>query len=172
MKKNLKKFSIIVVIGLMMMQIQINSYAGQWSNAKEILDVSEFNSEGQTRVLGIPRGRLISSVEIQLKDKGRGTAGVYADLLCHEPMEYLRIWLYLEKWDEKMDDWTIVDSQEFTWLAEDYPEQDLTMAVVGYDVSGLERGVDYRLRGMFGAKDLDSVLQETWQVISADLPLE
>lgn len=172
MKKIFKKFLFLALTCVLIIPFQFHTYASEWLNAREISNVSEFNSKGQTRVLGMPRGRLISSVEIRLTDKGRGTAGIYADLLCHEPMEYLKMWLFLEKWDAELEEYIVEDSQEFTWLAEDYPEQDLTMAVVGYDVSGLERGVDYRLRGMFGAKDLDSVLQETWQVISAELPLE
>lgn len=172
MKKRFKGYIIFALITLLMLQLHMHAYANEWVNTKEISNVSEFNSGKQARVVGIPRGRLISSIELQLTDKGRGTAGVYADLLCHEPMKDLRIWIFLEKWDETQEDWTTVDFQEFTWLAEDYPDQDLTMAMVGYEVSGLERGQYYRLRGLFGARDIDSALQEAWNTTSGDLYFE
>lgn len=168
----LKKCIVYIVVSLLMLQIHINAYAGEWTNTKELSNVSEFSSERQTKVKGVPRGRLISSIELQLTDKGRGTAGIYADLLCHEPMKYLKMWIFLEKWDEQTENWSIINDHEFTWLAEEYPDQDLTMAVVGYDVSGLERGQYYRLRGLFATKDLDSDLQESWSTTSGDLYFE
>lgn len=168
----MKKYIVYIIMGLLMLQLHISSYAGEWSQARDISTVSEFNGERQSRVTGMPRGRLISSIELQLTDKGRGTAGVYADLLCHEPMKQLRMWIFLEKWDEVQENWAIIDDQEFIWLAEEYPDQDLTMAMVGYEVSGLQRGQYYRLRGLFGAYDLDSSLQEAWQTTSGDLYFE
>lgn len=172
MLKIMKKYILCLITGLLVIHAHVQAYANEWSNAEEIPNVITVNSERQTSVKGIPRGRLISSVEIQLTDKGRGTAGIYADLLCHEPMEYLKMWLYLDKWDESIGEWAVEDSQQFTWLAKDYPDQNLTMAVVGYDISGLERGKDYRIRGLFGVKDLDSIMQESWSVESEALPLE
>lgn len=170
--KNIKKHLILALAMILVVQFNISVYANEKAEIREISNVREFNTNGQARVIGTPRGRLISSVEVRLTDKGSGTVGVYADLLCHEPMERLRIWLYLEKWDSQTEEWTTEDTQQFTWLAEDYPDQELTMAMVGYNVSGLERGQDYRLRGMFGANDLDSSLQEAWQVMTENLLVE
>lgn len=170
--KKIKKHLILALAMILIVQFNINAYANENASIAQISNVREFNGNGQTRVIGAPRGRLISSVEVQLTDKGRGTVGVYADLLCHEAMKQLRIWLYLDKWDSETEEWVVEDFQQFTWLAEDYPEQELTMAMVGYDISGLERGQDYRLRGMFGANDLDSSLQEAWQVKTDNLFVE
>lgn len=172
MKKTFKKCMIYILVIVMFLQVRVQGYASEWVNTKQIPNVSKFSSKEQVRVTGTPKGRLISSVELQLTDKGRGTAGIYADLLCHEPMEFIRVWIYLEKWDEVEEDWRTEDYQHFTWLAKDYPDQDLTMAMVGYDVSGLERGQYYRLRGLFGARDLDSDLQESWNTTSGDLYFE
>lgn len=172
MKNTIKKFVIYVLTCILIIQCHIQVYASEWSNAKEIANTIASNSEEQARITGIPRGRLISSVELQLTDKGRGTAGVYADLLCHKPMKSLLVWIYLEKWDEAIEDWVTEDYQHFSWSEKDYPNDELTMAVVGYDVSGLERGKYYRLRGMFGARELDSDYQESWQTTSGDLYFE
>lgn len=172
MKNLIKKHIVYVLTVLLILQLPVYAYAAEWTNSKEISNINEFNRGKQVGVMGSPRGRLISSIELQLTDKGRGTAGVYADLLCHEPMEKLRIWIYLEQWDEEQENWATINSQQFTWLAEDYPDQDLTMAMVGYEVSGLERGQYYRLRGLFGANDIDSALQEAWNTTSGDLYFE
>lgn len=170
--KSIKKHLVLALAMILIVQFNISAYANEKESIREISNVRELNSNGQARAIGTPRGRLISSVEVRLTDNGRGTVGVYADLLCHEAMERLRIWLYLEKWDSEAEEWVIEDTQQFTWLAEDYPGEELTMAMVGYDVSGLERGQDYRLRGLFGADDLDSSLQEVWQVKTESLFVE
>lgn len=172
MKNIYKKCVLYVLVGLSMLQFHVYAFASEWTNIKELPSISEFSGDKQARVVGAPRGRLISSIELQLTDKGSGTAGIYADLLCHEPMKYLKMWIFLERWDELEESWSIIHDQELTWLAEDYPNEDLTMAVAGYDVSGLERGQYYRLRGLFAAKDLNTGYQESWQTTSGDLYFE
>ena len=46
------------------------------------------------------------------------------------------------------------------------------MAMVSYNVPNQERGKDYRVRGVFGAFDLNSSLQEVWQDDSGEIMLE
>ena len=83
------------------------------------------------------------------------------------------MWLYLEKWDEELEDWVTKDAQQFEWNAADLPEgEELNMAIASYNIPNQERGKDYRVRGVFGAFDLNSSLQEVWQSDSGEIMLE
>ena len=83
-------------------------------------------------------------------------------------MREIRMNLYLEVWDEEHSTWQKVETYKYTWEASEMQE-DLTAGVVSFDVDGLERGRDYRLRGIAGAYNLDSSLQESWRVESGSI---
>lgn len=168
----IKKRILIITVMIMLFATQSVSYASIGNNIQEVKVISSYNNEKTSRVIGSPRGRLISSVELEISDRGNGTIGVYVDLLCHKAMDKMMIWTYLEKWNPVTEDWSTVNNQQFTWLSKDYPDEDLTMAVVSYTVPKQERGKDYRLRVMFGAKELGSEYQETWNASTANLFVE
>lgn len=175
MPKSKKYGSVILSVVLSLLFCYTCAYAGNgvaMGNVKQITNVSEYRGIKEARVKGSPRGEFISSVDIKLTDKGRGTLGIYADLLCHEPMKELRMWLYLEKWSIEKEDWITVAYEQFSWAAEDFPDEDLTMAVVSYDVSKLERGQDYHIRGLFGADPFSGTMGETWALTTPDFFLE
>lgn len=133
--------------------------------AQKMDDVQTFVSENTARIVGTPRGMLISSVTLSLTDQGGGTIGIYADVLCHEPMEKIRLYLYLDQWINGK--WEQLEKYTFEWNADDYPNDDLTMATVSFDVPDLDRGCDYQLRGIAGAWDLDS---DYYEVFRAEVP--
>lgn len=167
-----KKFCFFSLVVFCFLWSSVNAYAGDEiyiNSAKTINGDYQYKQSNMVRTTGTPRGMLLSSVDIGLTNKGGGTVEIYADLLCHIPAKRITIWLYLEKWDSVAEDWSTVNYEHFEWLAEDYPDQELTMAVVSYKVSRLERGQDYRLRGMFGASALTSSLQESWTANTTNL---
>lgn len=175
MKKCMQKFTVLILAIVFALGTQISSYAETKmaeNRAQDIPNVVNYYDENLARVTGMPRGRLLSSVALQIADKGKGTIGVSSDILCHEPMEWIMAWIYLEKWNAVDEDWEIVQYEQFEWIASDYPDENLTMAMVSYNIPKQERGQDYRLRGVFGAKDLDTSLQETWTVTTTTLFLE
>ena len=174
MKKIIKNSIALGMAVLMTLTTWMPAYAGQQlQSAREIRDIQRFTSEDQASTVAMPRGRLISTVIVRITDEGNGTAGVSADIMCHEPMKKILMWLYLEQWDAESEDWIIMDTKEFSWKIEELAEgEELSMASVSYNVPNQERGKDYRVRGMFGAYDLDSSLQEVWQSDSGDILLE
>ena len=141
-------------------------------NSREIDNAKEYTSSKQAKVTGTPRGRLLSSVDIELTDKGGGTMEVYADMFCHEPMKELRMWLYLEKWISEEEVWESIQYEQFSWEAKDFPDQDLTIAIANYEIPNLERGQDYRVRGLFGADALTSSLSEAWTIKTPNFFME
>lgn len=110
-----------------------------------------------SRVTGTARGRLLSSASLQISNDGDGILGVYADTLCHSGMSKIYMVIYLDVWDESLQDWMMVDRYEYTWLAADYPDRDLTDVSVSFDVVGLQKGRTYSLRGYHSALSFDNL---------------
>ena len=173
MKTHKKNIFIVILTICMTLVFCIYAYAdNEMKNERELSSASLYKGPQEVRAMGNPKGRLISSVDVGMTDKGGGTVGVNAELLCHEPMKRLRIWLYLEKWNSEDEDWESLQYEQFSWVATDYPDEDLTMAIVSYDIPNLERGQDYRMRAIFGADALTSSLQEAWTVNTPGLFVE
>lgn len=167
MNKVIKKVlkSIVVcgfVIALAMPVYAQNSTSDLESQAKTVAcKTTRFSNTAVAQ--SVTRGMLLSSVSIKLTDKGFGIASIYADALCHEPMSAIYITLILQKWDEEHNSWQTVNRQEFEWLLEDLPEgTELTMASISYDIAGMQSGELYRVRGLFGAYDLEGTYNEAW----------
>lgn len=174
--KKIKRESVFVLSVIFTMLLFLTRVYAQdvevVENVRQITNVKQYKHTNQARVIGTPRGELLSSVDIRLKDRGNGTLGIYADVLCHEPVKKIRMWLFLEKWLPNEEVWETIQPDQFSWEAEDFPDQDLTMAFASYDVSKLERGQDYRVRGLFGVDALTSDLKETWSITTPDFFLE
>lgn len=160
---------------MLLLTSQITVYAGETSLSKEaeqIDNVQTFVAENVSRIVGSPRGMLISSVELSISDLGSGTVELYGNVLCHEPMGEIKLNLYLDKWISANEDWSQIEKFEFDWLAEDYPDEELTMSSAWVEVPNLERGIDYRVRGIAGAWDLDSDLYEVFRADTASILVE
>ena len=151
--------------GVMVMGLNMTAYAEDSdliSKARSIENVTTVVEENVARITGTPRGMMISSVELAITDLGGGTAQLFGEVLCHEAMEKIKLNLYLDQWIPEENDWMQLEKFEFNWLAEDYPNEDLTMAYAYVNAPGLDRGEEYRVRGIAGAWDLDSDLYEVW----------
>lgn len=174
MKRYVKKIINILLVCVMMVLISMVAYAQtedvaeQW-NVKIADTKSEYVNSRGAKIVATPKGMLLSSVEISLVNLGKGVAEIYADALCHEAMKKIKMVLYLEKWNESQEDWNTEERFEYEWRAEDYPDKDLSMAAVSFNVYGLDRGYKYRVKGLFGAYDLDSDNQEIWQAWTSDV---
>lgn len=170
-----KKIVMGIMSAMITMSLQLTAFADEVpmdARAQEIERVNSFVSENVSRIVGTPRGMLISSVELMISDLGGGAVELYGDVLCHEPMEKIKLNMYLDKWVSENSDWSQINKYEFTWLAEDYPNEELRMAMGKVRVPNLERGIDYRLRGIAGAWDLDSNLYEVFRADTASILVE
>ena len=165
MIKNTNRLVVTAFAMLMVVSASMTAYATECdmdSRARNIEDVASVVSENVARITGTPRGMVISSVELSITDLGGGTAQLFGEVLCHEAMEKIKLNLYLDQWISEENDWMQLEKFEFNWLAEDYPNEDLTMAYAYVNASNLDRGENYRVRGIAGAWDLDSDLYEVW----------
>lgn len=169
----MRSMSIMISIVLtLLMSVMSFAKTNDWSDQGKVKNVEiskRYVSTNEARITGIARGRLISSVEISLINLGNGVAEINANELCHEPMEKIKMVLYLEKWNETQEAWDMEERFQYEWKTGDDPEDDVSMEMVSFNVYGLERGYKYRVRGLFGAYALDSSLQEVWQAWTEDV---
>lgn len=174
-KKHRKNWALFILICLFLAMFSTYAYAANVISMEKTIvveDARQYSNSREARVIGKPRGRFISSVEITMTDKGGGTIGIYSDILCHEAMKEIRMWLTLEKWIPEEEVWESVRTDQFSWKAVDFPNEDLTMAIATYDISRLERGQDYRVSGLFGADAFTPGLGESWSINTPDFFLE
>lgn len=109
-----------------------------------------------SKVTRAARGRLLSSCSLQISNDNDGIIGVYAETLCHSAMKQIYMTIYLDVWDNSIQDWRTVDSYEYSWKASDNPGRELTNVSVSFDVVGLQKGRTYSLRGHHSAVGFDN----------------
>lgn len=156
-KKLLAVLLVIMMMGTVPVHAHIDGNIGRDNVSSFIQNESVFSSEARTTKAS--RGRVISSATVQISDEGDGLLGVYSDILCHTAVQQIYMVIYLDVWNETNEDWQFVDTYEYSWLDTDFPDEKLTMAVVAFDIDGLSRGKEYRLRASYAAKNHDSVLE-------------
>lgn len=165
MKSILRKGMTIILAVTTSLMMMGSVYAQQvdlddFASARKMTNVKTVATNDSVKVLGSTRGRVLSSAEMQLTDKGGGEVDVYVEVLCHESVSKLRMKVYLEKWVESSSKWSIVDTKDYIWTSEEYGD-DLSMAIVNYNVLGVSAG-KYRLRGSFSARGIASGISEAW----------
>ena len=95
------------------------------------------------------RGDYISSSHSSVTNAGGGAIGISGATTAHEPVDKIRIHLYLDRLDSD-NKWTQVDDFDFTFTPEDDPSGELTIATVSFEVNNQPSGYYYRVRGTHG----------------------
>lgn len=156
MKKYLKKVTVIC-LAILMMIISVMPIYAQTRNLLEDISSRTYSNEETVGVEVSPRGQLISTVTLELSDQGYRTVGIYSRLLCHEEMKKIKMAVILQRYED--GSWVQVHRKDVEWLKEDYPNDDMSMAIVTYNLRGLEPGL-YRLKGNYSVFEMNGSLQE------------
>ncbi len=138
----LRKYVTIYLSVIMLVLSTITVYA-QNNDSSAGMMVKEYNGEDFARVVASPRGELISSVQLELVDDGLRTVRIYSEVLCHVEMRKIKMSVTLQK--STSSGWTDINSKQFTWEKDDYPNDYLSMATASYKVGALSAGT-YRLK--------------------------
>ena len=156
--KNLGKF-ITTLFLIICMAFPVNAQIKSKVNNVNMDLQTVICKDDVSRVKGVARGRLISSAELQISDDGNGVLGVYAETLCHIPVEKIYMIIFLEVWDEENQDWKYLSDYEYTWNSADFPNRPLTDVSVSFDIHGLRRGKTYSLRAYHSVDGFDSTYE-------------
>lgn len=160
-KKSIFRLVLIMVL-VFSLPLSVNAETNDWRMQADTVNAQfrQVVSNGKvSKVYGTARGRVISSVELELADEGSGVIGVYASTLCHTAVKEIYMVVYLDAWDDSIQDWRMVDLYEYEWSASDYPDRDLSAVSVSFSLEGLSRGRTYSLRGVHVAKNFENVME-------------
>lgn len=160
-KKNLTRI-ILSAFLIFSMPLSVEAKNIDWlEQADDVVIQGQYTMSNDivSKVRGTARGRVLSSAELQLSDEGNGVIGVYASTLCHTAVKEIYMVIYLDVWNEDIQDWVMVDNYEYRWNASDNPDQELTAASVSFFLEGLPRGKTYSLRGAHAAKNFSNVME-------------
>lgn len=164
----LRKYVTIYLSVIMLVLSTITVYA-QNNDSSAGMMVKEYNGEDFARVVASPRGELISSVQLELVDDGLRTVRIYSEVLCHVEMRKIKMSVTLQK--STSSGWTDINSKQFTWEKDDYPNDYLSMATASYKVGALSAGT-YRLKGSYSVFELDGTLQESRTVTTPGMEIK
>ena len=143
----MKRIMHILIAVIMILVMTMNAWAQtEMYDGVEVEEATIINMkvlDDEVEVIGVTRGRYLSSVELDLTDEGFGVAGIEAVVLCHEAMQKIRL---------RLTSWVSINEKEFLWT-EDQVEGDLSKALVSYKVGALLSG-QYRLRANVAVRAL------------------
>lgn len=161
MKKSISSFLLIMAMVISMPFTSSANNSDWMAQAKVVEKQMQYvvSNDSLSKVRGVARGRVLSSSELELSDEGNGVIGVYANTLCHTAVKEIYMTIYLDVWDESIQDWVMVDHYEYNWKASDNPDKDLSAVSVSFSLEGLQRGRTYSLRGVHIAKNFDNVTE-------------
>ncbi len=159
---SIKKYIMIIFTCMclvMLMGFPVLAQSIDRDSKVNIVDSSSniINKENLSRVNSTARGRILSSAGLSIFNDNNGLISVYAETLCHMPVEQIHLIIFLEVWDEAEQDWKYISDYEYTWLASERPGVDLTDVSVSFDVAGLQKGRTYSLRAYHTARDFNNV---------------
>lgn len=160
-RKNITRFLLATTL-VLSMPLTVNAKTTDWLKQANVVDSQlQYVEAGDdtSKVRGVARGRVLSSVELELADEGNGVIGVYAATLCHTAVKEIYMVIYLDVWDESLQDWVMLDNYEYRWKSSDNPDKNLTDVSVSFSLEGLPRGRTYSLRGAHAAKNFDNVME-------------
>lgn len=95
-----------------------------------------------------PRGEIIASGGLNISNAGKGQIGVFIQTLVHKDVDKIRMKVFIDVYDEKLEDWSSVANFDYTYLSEDYQDGHLSGASESFNVKGLPADRYYRLRGI------------------------
>ena len=141
MKKKIQK--ILAIGGLSCLLLSVPVYGETMG--------SDLSSPQQREMVDyeMERGDYISTSTSRISNVGGGTIGISAATTAHEPVDKIRIHLYLDRLNEN-EKWVQVDHFDFTFTPEDDPSGELTMVAVDFEVTDQPSGYYYRVRGTHG----------------------
>ena len=164
MRKGIK---ILFGMCLMSLCLPFSAFASTLENWEQVAQREYENEEsvllpkGAKMTTELPnsiRGRYIASSGLMIINEGYGVLGIHADTLAYEPVQKIKMTIYIDQWDEVNQDWSQIDSKALTY---EYQEGDDDLHAVSeyYLVENLETGKYYRLRGLHAVWSFDGYIE-------------
>lgn len=140
MKNNIIKS---MCIGMALCILCSMSVFGNEQKATLLKNVNE-----QVVVKPQPRGTIISTGTLRISNEGDGAIGVFMQTLAHVDVDETTFGVYLDRWITSEERWANVAHYTFSYTKEDYPDEDLAMKSLSFNIVGQPVDCYYRLRGL------------------------
>ncbi len=115
----------------------------------KLCDKSVSYSQGARKILC---EEVFISADVIIKDKGNGDIGASAYAYLAKPVTEMYVSLYLDRYDEDLEKWQRVDSVDFEYTLEEYPDG-IEDPIINVTFKNQKKGYYYRIRGAFTASD-------------------
>ena len=121
----------------------------------KLCDKSVSYSQGTVRSYA-RRGIFFMAADVIIKDEGNGDIGASAYAYLAKPVTEMYVSLYLDRYDEDLEKWQRVDSVDFEYTLEEYPDG-IEDPIINVTFKNQKKGYYYRIRGAFTASDGEKV---------------
>jgi len=160
MNKLLKVSFITLICSIFM---AITAFAGEWSwedaeghhNRSILLEDDRNFDEDVVHRYG--RGDYLAEGSVRIADLEDGTIEIQVRTLAYVYVDRIIHSVFLDMWDEDEEDWVMLYNWDFEKLKEDVENEELSMLITTFTVSGCEVGRYYRLRGLHGVELYDEL---------------
>lgn len=139
----MKRFIKSICIGITLCMLCTMTAFGYEQREALLKNVNE-----QVIVKPQPRGTVISTGTLRISNEGDGAIGVFMQTLAHVDVDETTFGVYLDRWIESEERWTNVAHYTFSYTKEDYPDEDLAMKSLSFNIVGQPVDCYYRLRGL------------------------
>ena len=109
--------------------------------------LNEENMSEYSSVIKEPRGSIISTGLLRISNEGGGEIGVLMQTLAHVDIDETLFFVSLDRWIESEKRWANVANYDFAYKQEDYPDENLSVKSISFNIVGQPKDCYYRLRG-------------------------
>lgn len=95
-----------------------------------------------------PRGSVISTGTLRISNEGKGAIGVFIQTLAHIDVDETTFGIFLDRWLVGDQRWANVAHYTFSYTKDEYPDEDLAMKTLSFNIVGQPVDCYYRLRGL------------------------
>lgn len=147
--KRLRKVSILVLIVTLLNTPVFAAEDSSEAVKSRVITGQVTSSTGTVSTATIqPRGDVLAFANLTIINEGRGVIGIVAMTTCHVQVDRIRMRIYLDRYDEASDSWWNMDYYDFNFLAEDYPDEFFSDAIVSFDITDQQAGYYYSAQGL------------------------
>lgn len=105
------------------------------------------NVSASNRVAKEPRGSIISTGSLRISNEGNGEIGVLMQTMAHVDIDETLFFVSLDRWIESEKRWANVANFDFSYKQEDYPDENISVKSISFNILGQPVDCYYRLRG-------------------------
>lgn len=122
---------------------------------------------------GVRRGEFLAAASSEIINEQNGTMTIIVDTFAHHDVDKVFHTVFLDKWNDDIEDWQQIESWNFAEYKEDTEDGTISYLSTTLTLTGYETNKYYRVRGLHGVKfngDTEACATQTDGVLITDGP--